>query len=66
MIVRRDVIRFSAKTGTIRACSMRAASLNHHETTLLQAARQRGLSVHHGIHTLDEQIELYCRFFRIQ
>jgi shikimate dehydrogenase len=36
------------------------------ETTLLQAARQRGLSVHHGIHTLDEQIELYCRFFRIQ
>jgi shikimate dehydrogenase len=36
-----------------------------HETRLLQASAARGLRVHHGIHMLTPQIEMYREFFRI-
>jgi shikimate dehydrogenase len=35
------------------------------ETRLLQAAAQHGLPIHHGIHMLTEQIDLYRQYFRI-
>jgi shikimate dehydrogenase len=34
-----------------------------HETPMIKAAAARGLRVHHGIHMLTEQIELYRQFF---
>ncbi|CAN5654101.1 shikimate dehydrogenase [soil metagenome] len=36
-----------------------------HDTKLLKAAAARGLAVHHGIHMLAPQIEMYRKFFRI-
>ncbi|WP_342363141.1 shikimate dehydrogenase [Terrarubrum flagellatum] len=35
------------------------------ETALLKAARDAGLTTHPGIHMLEQQLELYRRFFRI-
>ena len=36
-----------------------------HDTKLLKTAAARGLAVHHGIHMLAPQIEMYRKFFRI-
>lgn len=36
-----------------------------HETKLLKRAAARGLTVHHGMHMLAPQIEMYRKFFRI-
>ena len=36
-----------------------------HDTRLLKTAAARGLAVHHGIHMLAPQIEMYRKFFRI-
>jgi shikimate dehydrogenase len=35
------------------------------ETALLAAARQRGIAIHHGHHTLDAQIPMYLNFVGI-
>ena len=35
------------------------------ETALLRAARERGMSVHHGHHMLDTQVPMYLEFFGI-
>jgi shikimate dehydrogenase len=36
------------------------------ETRLLKAALQRGLQIHHGVHMLNSQVDLYREFFRIE
>jgi len=36
-----------------------------HDTRLLKTAAARGLPIHHGIHMLAPQIEMYRKFFRI-
>lgn len=35
------------------------------ETALLSSARRRGMTVHHGHHTLDAQIPMYLRFLGV-